>query len=139
MKKLFWLVFFAVFITACNRRTTDQGKDGNMNREQNIILYEQITAKEAKKLMDEPQDAIILDVRTEEEYEEGHIDHAILLPHDRIDEEVSSILPEKDQMILVYCRSGVRSKQAALKLAELGYTNIKEFGGILDWPYEIEK
>ena len=97
--------------------------------------YEQITPAEAKALMDSEEGYIILDVRTPEEFAEGHIDGAILIPDYEIGEKAESILPDKDQLILVYCRSGRRSKNAASELATLGYTNIKEFGGILDWKY----
>ena len=98
----------------------------------------QITAKEAKNIMDNETDYIILDVRTEEEFSKGHIDGAILIPDYEITDKAEEILTDKDQLILVYCRSGRRSKLAANSLAIMGYTNIKEFGGIIDWPYEIE-
>ena len=95
-----------------------------------------ITAEEAKKIMDTESEYVILDVRTEEEFAQGHIPGAILIPDYEIREEAESSLPDKDALILVYCRSGRRSKNAAQILLELGYTNIREFGGILDWPYE---
>ena len=95
-----------------------------------------ITAEEAKKIMDTESEYVILDVRTEEEFAQGHIPGAILIPDYEIREEAESSLPDKDALILVYCRSGRRSKNAAQILAELGYTNIRELGGILDWPYE---
>ena len=95
-----------------------------------------ITAEEAKKIMDTESEYVILDVRTEEEFAQGHIPGAILIPDYEIREEAESSLPDKDALILVYCRSGRRSKNAAQILAELGYTNSREFGGILDWPYE---
>ena len=97
--------------------------------------YKQITPSEAKALMDSEENYIILDVRTEEEFVEGHIEGAILLPDYEIGEKAESMLTDKDQLIFVYCRSGRRSKNAASELAALGYTNIKEFGGIIDWPY----
>ena len=97
-----------------------------------------ITAEEAKKLMDTEQDYVILDVRTREEYESGHIPGALLIPDTEIDERAENELKNKDQLILVYCRSGNRSKTASEKLEKLGYTRIREFGGIKDWPYEIE-
>ena len=97
-----------------------------------------ITAQEAKQIMDTEEEYIILDVRTREEYDQGHIPGAILIPDNEIMTEAEEVLPDKEQLILVYCRSGRRSKLAAQALAELGYTNIKEFGGILDWPYEVE-
>ena len=98
--------------------------------------YEQITPAEAKEIMDTEQNYIILDVRTEEEFAEGHIAGAILIPDYEITEKAESVLTDKDQQILVYCRSGRRSKNAASQLVELGYSNVKEFGGIIDWPYE---
>ena len=97
-----------------------------------------ITAQEAKQLMDTQEGYIILDVREQEEFDQGHIPGAILIPYTQIEEMAPQMLPDKEQLILVYCRSGRRSKIAAEALVELGYTNIREFGGILDWPYEIE-
>ena len=97
--------------------------------------YEQITPPEAKEIMDTEQNYVILDVRTEEEFAEGHIADAILIPDYEITEKAESVLTDKEQQILVYCRSGRRSKNAASQLVELGYTNVKEFGGIIDWSY----
>ena len=97
-----------------------------------------ITAEEAKQIMDSEDGYIILDARTQEEYDQGHIPGAIQISHDEIMEKAEEVLTDKDQLILVYCRSGRRSKIAAEALVELGYTNIKEFGGIIDWPYEVE-
>lgn len=87
--------------------------------------------------MDSEEGCIILDVRTREEYDQGHIPGAILIPNTEIEAKAADLLPDKEQLILVYCRSGRRSKLAAQSLADLGYTNIREFGGILDWPYEV--
>ena len=101
--------------------------------------YEQITPAEAKGIMDTEQNYIILDVRTEEEFAQGHIAGAILIPDYEITEKAESVLTDKDQQILVYCRSGRRSKNAASQLVKLGYSNVKEFGGIIDWPYGITK
>jgi len=97
--------------------------------------YEQITPEKAKELMDSEENYIILDVRTDEEYNAGHIKGALLIPDYEIKEKASSMLTDKDQLILVYCRSGRRSKNVSKDLAELGYTNVKEFGGIIDWTY----
>ena len=98
--------------------------------------YEQITMKEAVVMMEEESDYIILDVRTVEEFADKHIPDAINIPNESIGTEEIPELPDKDQLILVYCRSGNRSKQASEKLAALGYTNIVEFGGINEWPGE---
>ena len=100
--------------------------------------YTTISQQEAKAIMDNESDYVILDVRTVEEYNSGHIPNAILIPNEEIKQKAESVLKDKNQLILVYCRSGRRSKQAASVLVSLGYTNIKEFGGIIDWPYEIE-
>lgn len=103
------------------------------------ITYKCITQVEAKNIMDTTTGYIILDVRTIEEFNTGHIVDAINIPNEVIKEEAEAILINKEQVILVYCRSGRRSKEAANKLVELGYTNVLEFGGIIDWKYEIEK
>ena len=128
MKKLILLLLAMMLLTACGQyKENDQG-----------AVYVNITAEEAKQIMDSEEGYIILDVRTQEEYEEGHIPGATQISHEEITEKAEEVLTDKDQLILVYCRSGRRSKIAAEALVELGYTNIKEFGGILDWPYEIE-
>ena len=101
--------------------------------------YRQVEAAEAKRIMDTEKDYIILDVRTEEEYEEGHVPNSVLLPHYEIIERAEKELPRKDQLILVICRRGHRSKTASEILVYLGYTNVVEFGGINEWTYEIEK
>ena len=102
-------------------------------------MYEQITPQEAKRIMDSGEEHIILDTREQDEFDEGHIPGAILIPYTEIENKAEEMLPDKDKLILVYCRSGRRSKIAAENLVKLGYTNVKEFGGIIDWPYEVEK
>jgi rhodanese-related sulfurtransferase len=101
--------------------------------------YVCITPEQAKELMDTEQNYIILDVRTQQEYDLGHIPGALLIPNEVIREQAENTLKDKDQLILVYCRSGRRSKEAAQVLADLGYTNVKEFGGIIDWPYQTTR
>lgn len=103
--------------------------------EESAMGYQQITAEKAKKIMDSGENMVVLDVRTQEEYDSGHIKGAICIPNETILDEPEE-LPDKMQKILVYCRSGNRSKQAAQKLADMGYVNVLEFGGILDWPYK---
>ncbi len=98
--------------------------------------YRQINAEEAATMMEEESGYIILDVRTAQEYSEKHIPGAINIPNETIGTEDIPELPDKEQLILVYCRSGNRSKQASEKLVKLGYTNIVEFGGINDWTGE---
>ena len=128
MKKLVFLLLAVMLLTACG-----QDKENNQG-----AAYLNITAEETKQIMDSEEGYIILDVRTQEEYDEGHIPGAIVISHEEIVEKAEEVLTDKNQLILVYCRSGRRSKIAAEALVELGYTNIKEFGGILDWPYEVE-
>ena len=128
MKKLVFLLLAVMLLTACG-----QDKENNQG-----AVYVNITAEEAKRIMDSEEGYIILDVRTQEEYDQGHIPGAILISHEEIAEKAEKVLTDKDQLILVYCRSGRRSKIAAEAWVELGYTNIKEFGGIIDWPYEVE-
>lgn len=111
---------------------------GCVQKVEKEVNYVNITAQEAKELMDREEGYVILDVRTEEEYAQGHIPGAILIPDYEIETKAEEVLTDKDQMILVYCRSGRRSKNAAQVLLELGYTDIREFGGIIDWPYDIE-
>lgn len=110
----------------------------NNNRESDT-QYVKISAKEAKEIIDTERNIIILDVRREDEYQTGHIEDAVCIPNEVISNQAESLLPDKEQEILVYCRSGNRSRQAANKLLDLGFTNVKDFGGIIDWPYEITK
>ena len=128
MKRIFAIFLTMLLLSACEQRAENSQEVGYVN----------ITAEEAKKIMDTQVGYVILDTRTQEEYDQGHIPGAIVISHDEITEKAESILTDKNQLILVYCRSGRRSKLAAEDLAKLGYTNIKEFGGILDWPYEVE-
>jgi rhodanese-related sulfurtransferase len=116
-----FLAILIVIIGGCNNK--------HMN-------YSQISMEEAVKMMENETDYIILDVRTPEEYAEKHIPNAINVPNETIGSEEIAELPRKDQMILVYCRSGNRSKQAAEKMVALGYSNVYEFGGINDWKGE---
>lgn len=126
MKRILPLFFFLLLLfTGCGGSAADNS-------------YQQIPQEEAKEMMD-TQEVIVLDVREQNEYDSGHIPGAVLLPVGTIDEDTAAaVIPEKDSTVLVYCRSGNRSKTASSALAELGYTNIYEFGGINSWPYEIE-
>ena len=128
MKKWILLLMTMLLLTACGQDKENSQGAGYVN----------ITAEQAKEIMDSQEDYTILDVRTQDEFDESRIPDAILIPHDEITEKAEDLLTDKDQLILVYCRSGRRSKLAAEALVELGYTNIKEFGGIIDWPYETE-
>jgi len=99
--------------------------------------YRKITAEEAKAMMDESDEYILLDVRTADEFSAQHIPGAVLLPVDEIAARAEAELPDKAALILVYCRSGVRSANAARELVSMGYLNVFDFGGIVDWPFEI--
>ena len=101
------------------------------------VTYQQITQEKAKEMMQAEDGHIIVDVRQQDEYDRGHIPGAILIPNESIGTEKPKELPNLDQVILIYCRSGRRSKEASQKLADMGYTNIYEFGGIIDWTGEV--
>lgn len=103
------------------------------------VEYVTITQEEAKQIMDSQKDIVILDVRTKAEYDEGHIENAVLLPYDEILQRAPAELTNKAQTILVYCRSGNRSRTASQSLSDLGYTNVKNFGGINTWAYGTVK
>ena len=148
MKKVLYItsILLCILLSGCGDATSI-GIIGGADGPTSIIvagkgekaMYEQITAEEAKKIMDSGEEHIILDTREQDEFDEGHIPGAILIPYTEIENKAEEMLHDKDKLILVYCRSGRRSKIAAESLSKLGYTNIKEFGGIIDWTYEIEK
>ena len=138
MKKVFYrilLPFFLIGLTACAGERPSVSEES----EKTALGYEQISAEEAKSVMDSEIKYVIIDARTEEEFAEGHIKGAILIPEYEVADCAEAKIPDKNSLILVYCRSGRRSKIAAEELVKLGYTNVKEFGGIIDWPYEIVK
>ena len=131
---------FSVFGFSCSK-TGNEKKDLTMSKEAKAgkkAEYKKITSDEAKKIM-ETEKTIVVDVRTTEEYNEGHIPNAISIPLETIEKEAEAKLKNKDDLILVYCRSGRRSREAALKLIEKGYTNVIDFGGIKDWNGEVVK
>ena len=125
IKRVLPIILSALLLTAC--------APGNS------LGYKQITMSEAVKMMETEKNYIILDVRRADEFAEGHIPGAINVPNEEIGTAEIAELPDKSQLILVYCRSGRRSKEASEKLVKLGYTNIVEFGGIQDYKGEIEK
>ena len=133
MKKVKGLIIMLLISLSLFGMTACDGENGKAS------TYEQITAEQAKTIMDTEKDYVIIDARTEEEFAEGHIENAILIPEYEIANRAKNELPDKEQLILVYCRSGRRSKIASEELVKLGYTNVKEFGGIIDWPYEVVK
>lgn len=130
------IITVATVFAGCTQKTNTEQTEAT---QVNIGTYYQIPQDEAKKIMDEESDYIIVDAREQSEYDEGHIKGAIVIPYTEIEQKAEEMLPDKEQLILVYCRSGRRSKIAAQSLANMGYTNVKEFGGIIDWQYGIEK
>lgn len=134
MRRYVWIFMLAFMVTCfvgCEEKNTSVSTESQNS-------YIQIQMDEAIMMMEEETDYIILDVRTPEEFAEKHIPGAVNVPNESIGTEEINELPNKDQLILVYCRSGNRSKQASEKLVALGYTNVYEFGGINDWPGEVE-
>ena len=127
MKKLIPILLSALLFTGCAGTSKNQPNN-----------YRQITMDEAVNMMAQETGYIILDVRRPDEFAAGHIPNAINVPNETIGTAEILELPDKDQLIMVYCRSGRRSKEASEKLVKLGYTNIVEFGGILDWKGELE-
>lgn len=130
---LFCLGVSVMLLAACGASTEPQ-KKSNDNPEPSA--YHKITAQEAKSMMDELEDEVLVDVRTQEEYNKAHIENAVLIPNETIGDEMPEELPDQDQAIFVYCRSGVRSRQASEQLVKLGYTKVYDMGGIQDWPYD---
>jgi len=124
----FVMLLLLMAIVGCSSTSDDSDSD---------VAYHKIDAEEAMNMMADEEEVIILDVRTQDEYATGHISEAILLPLDDIKAGKLDLVPDKEAVILVYCRSGNRSKQAANALVDEGYTNVYDFGGILDWPYDI--
>ena len=131
MKRLLPALLALLLLTGCGgQESTGQTPEA---------AYREITQEEAKEMMDS-QEALILDVREQEEFDAGHIPGAVLLPVGTIAEDTAAaVIPEKDTVVLVYCRSGNRSKTASQALVDLGYTEVYEFGGINTWPYEVER
>ena len=128
MKKLLILAL-SLFLAGCMVTKTSETSGS----------YKTISSKEAQQMIEEHKDALILDVRTAAEYESGHIPNAVNLSNEDIQAGKVDSLKDKSQLIMVYCRSGNRSRQAAQKLAELGYTNVVDFGGLQSWQGDIEK
>ena len=132
------LLLSTIFILGgCSANQTDQNISTTDNLEK--IEYKKITSEEAKTIMDSGEDHVVVDVRTQGEYESGHIEGALLLPLDEIELIASQKLPDLNQKILLYCRSGNRSAVAARMLIKMGYTDVSDFGGIIDWPYDVVK
>ena len=133
MRRIAFLLITAFFLQLTGRSPKGQVMDGDCM----VRSYSQISQDEAKQMMKKDDGHVIVDVRRQDEYDAGHIPGAILIPNESIGTEQPEALPDLEQVILIYCRSGNRSKQAAQKLFDMGYTRIYEFGGIIDWTGEI--
>lgn len=128
------LLLYSLWAVGCANQSPAENSSKQKNGE-----YHKITAQEAKSRIDKNPSVVIVDVRTKEEYQENHIDKAVLLPLQQLTQQANTILPDKNAEILIYCRSGNRSHQAAEKLIEMGYTAVYDFGGIQEWPYKTVK
>lgn len=135
MKKTI-LIMFVIAVLGIAAGCT--GSTGGEEKQEMKEDYQRITAEEAYKMMSE-EEVTVVDVRRKDEYDSGHIKNAVLIPNESISDTEPEELPDKDAIILIYCRSGNRSRDAAGKLADMGYSSIYEFGGINSWPYEITK
>ena len=128
-------VLFALLLSGCTLSKTKADTAEDITGK---AAYHKISAEEAYEMM-ASQEVVVVDVRTREEYDGGHIENAVLVPNESIGSEMPETLPDKEATLLVYCRSGRRSKDAAQKLLALGYQNVYDFGGVIDWPYELVK
>ena len=129
--------FFIYKTNKTNKTTTSNSAANTSASKTNEIRH--VSMDDIVKIMEENKDYVIVDVRTPDEYKEGHIPNAINIPNETINETVYNKLKDKNQLILIYCRSGSRSRQAAYKMQKLGYTNLVDFGGIINWKGKIEK
>lgn len=139
-KKLFLVgmcIMLIMGLSACQQKP--EQAEGVSEVESKNGIYQTLSAEKAMERMEANPEILIVDVRTEEEYKEGHIPGAILIPNEGITVDKPGALPDLDAEIFVYCRSGRRSKEAAEKLVNLGYTNVYDIGGVIDWPYELTK
>lgn len=136
-KLLFLLLTSMMALTGCVSQAAEPAASGGTTAgaETQAAEYRKITASEAKERMDSGDPIVIVDVRTEEEYVAGHVYGAILVPNETIADTPPEALPDLDAELLVYCRTGRRSAEAAQKLADMGYANVSDFGGIVDWPH----
>lgn len=138
------LVLFTIGAAACNAESKSEPRIDNKKTEfsekelPKTLSYKNMKPEEAKKRLESEKDIVLLDVRTQQEYDEKHIPNSILIPVDVIEKEASSKLTDKSAAIFVYCRSGNRSVTASERLIKMGYTNVYDIGGIINWPYETE-
>ena len=135
MRKIVFIILIIASLLMISCSNSDQNVDEN-EMEGEVIM---ISPEEAKDNLDENSEIILLDVRTPSEYESEHIENAVLLPLDQLNEKASEVIPAQEKIYYVYCRSGNRSATAAQLLVDMGYENIYDLGGIIDWPYDTVK
>ena len=137
-KKIITIVLIATLAVGIAGCSNGNNAGNGSNTSENAIEYKKISPEDAKARLDQEEGIILLDVRTEEEFDEKHITGAIRLQLDFVEEEVEEVIKDKETVVFVYCRSGRRSKEATKIMVELGYENVYDLGGINDWPYETE-
>ena len=139
MKYHILLFLLGIILTGCTATTTSQIAPPDEPTVTSALMaeYRKITAEQAMEKMNKIDGWVLLDVRTEEEFKEEYIEGAILIPDNEISSRIESEIPNKDIIIFVYCRSGRRSANAAYEMVNMGYTNVYDFGGIIDWPYDV--
>ena len=137
MRQILLFAALAASLALLSGCALSQAKEDKAEDMPDNAAYHKISAEEAYEMM--AQEVVVVDVRTREEYDGGHIENAVLVPNESIGSEMPETLPDKEATLLIYCRSGRRSKDAAQKLLALGYQSVYDFGGVIDWPYELVK
>ena len=138
MRQIFLFAALATSLALLSGCTLSKAKEDKAEDMTGKAAYQKISAEDAYEMM-VLQEVVVVDVRTREEYDGGHIENAVLVPNESIGSEMPETLPDKEATLLIYCRSGRRSKDAAQKLLALGYQSVYDFGGVIDWPYELVK
>ncbi|MCI6353385.1 MAG: rhodanese-like domain-containing protein [Firmicutes bacterium] len=138
MRQIFLFAALATSLALLSGCTLSKTKADTAEDMTGKAAYQKISAEDAYEMM-VSQEVVVVDVRTREEYDGGHIENAVLVPNESIGSEMPETLPDKEATLLIYCRSGRRSKDAAQKLLALGYQSVYDFGGVIDWPYELVK
>ena len=138
MRQILLFAALATSLALLSGCTLSKAKEDKAEEMPDKAAYQKISTEEAYEMM-VSQEVVVVDVRTREEYDGGHIPNAILVPNESIGDDMPEALPDKEATLLIYCRSGRRSKEASEKLLKLGYKSIYEFGGVIDWPYELVK
>ena len=138
MRQILLFAALAASLTLLSGCALSKAKEDTAKESSSKAAYHKISAEEAYEMM-ASQEVVVVDVRTRDEYDGGHIENAVLVPNESIGSEMPETLPDKDATLLIYCRSGRRSKDAAEKLLSLGYQRVYDFGGVIDWPYELVK